>query len=157
MEYRARFDLHDFTASSAGTRAMVGHPIQPAAARVLTRLGGEASNFAARQFNPRILSGVDLVLTMTRAQRDDVLELAPQKLHQIFTLAEAARLVSDCGARTFEELAAFRPLLRAQGQLDIADPMGRNEEFFEWVGVQISELLPPVLELCVSHQSSSAT
>ncbi|WP_408633410.1 hypothetical protein [Mycolicibacterium arenosum] len=31
---------------------------------------------------------------------------------------------------------------------DVPDPIGQNSEFFATVGVQISNLLPPVLELC---------
>jgi protein-tyrosine phosphatase len=135
---------------------MVGHPIQPFAARVLAELGGDPSNFAARKLTPRIAAGADLVLTMTKAQRDDVLKIVPQKLHQTFTLHEAAQLVSDCSARTIEDLAAFRPLSPARTQSDIPDPIGHDEAFFGLIGAHIADLLPPIFELCENNQSSSA-
>ncbi|MEO3760967.1 low molecular weight phosphatase family protein [Mycobacterium sp. B14F4] len=156
MEYVARSHIQSvLTASSAGTRAMVGHPIQPFAARVLTKLGGDPYNFAARQITPRTAASADLVITMTRSHRDDVLELVPRRLDRVFSLLETARLVSDCSARTIEDLAAFRPLLPTHTQFDIPDPMGRDETYFELVGSQIADHLPPILELCARDQSSS--
>ncbi|WP_308206904.1 low molecular weight phosphatase family protein [Mycolicibacterium hippocampi] len=137
----------DFGVSSAGTRAVVGHPIHSDAALVLESLGGDVSDFSARQLTPKILAGADLVLTMTRAHRDAVLERAPQKLHKTYTLCEAARLASECGAKTIADLPALRSLLPADKSLDILDPIGRDKEVFSMVGSRIADLLPPVLEL----------
>ncbi|HKP39548.1 low molecular weight phosphatase family protein [Mycobacterium sp.] len=146
--YSTRIRVPDFRASSAGTRAVTAHPIHPDAALVLEKLGGDASNFAARQLTSRIASDADLVLTMTRAHRDTVLELAPRQLHRTFTLSEAARLASDCNARNIADLAALRPHLATHELADIPDPIGRAADFFATVGSQIAELLPPIVELC---------
>jgi len=127
---------------------VIAHPIHPDAALVLEKLGGDASNFAARQLTPRIASDADLVLTMTRAHHDTVLELAPRQLHRTFTLSGAARLASQFNARSVADLAALRPQLAGQELLDIPDPIGRGAEFFAMVGSQIADLLPPILELC---------
>jgi protein-tyrosine phosphatase len=146
--YATRFEVPDFTASSAGTRAVINHPIHPDAALVLEKLGGDASNFAARQLTSRIASDADLVLTMTRTHRDAVLELAPRQLHRTFTLSEAARLASECNAQTVAELSALRPQVAARDLSDIPDPLGQSTDFFAAVGSQIADLLPPILELC---------
>jgi protein-tyrosine phosphatase len=127
---------------------LVAHPIHHDAAVVLEKLGGVASNFAARQLTSRIASDADLVLTMTAAHRDVVLELAPHQLRRTFTLSEAARLVSACDARNIADLATLRPHLAAHELPDIADPIGQGKESFATVGSQIAELLPPILELC---------
>ena len=127
---------------------MIAHPIHHDAALVLEKLGGDASDFAARQLNPRIASDADLVLTMTRAHRDAVLELAPHRLHRTFTLSEAARLATECNARNVADLAALRPHLAAHELTDIVDPIGQGAEHFAMVGSQIADLLPPILELC---------
>ncbi|MEO1995110.1 MAG: low molecular weight phosphatase family protein, partial [Planctomycetaceae bacterium] len=74
-------------------------------------MGGDASNFAARQLTAKIASGADLVVTMTKAHRDAVLELAPNKLHKTFTLIEAARLIAECEAKTIKDLSTLRPQL----------------------------------------------
>jgi protein-tyrosine phosphatase len=101
---------------------MRGYPIQPFAARALEPLDGDASNFAARQLEPTIAASADLVLTMTKAHRDDVLKLAPQQLHRTFTLREAARLASECSARNVSDLAEFRPRLHAERGIGYSRP-----------------------------------
>ena len=146
--YASRHQIPGFTASSAGTRAVIGHPIHHEAEHVLVQLGGDGSDFAARRLSLRIASTADLVLTMTRAHRDSVLELAPHKLHRTFTLHEAARLVTDCGAQHIDALANLRSQLAVHDPLDIPDPIGQSPDVFAAVGKQIAELLPPVLELC---------
>lgn len=128
-------------------RAVIGHPIHPEAATVLERLGGETSNFAARQLTSRIVSEADLVLTMTRAHKKAVLELEPRQLRRTFTLSSAARLVSELGAETIDDLAELRPQLRENRQFDIADPIGGGTEFHASVGLQIATLIPPILKL----------
>ena len=127
---------------------MISHPIHHHAASVLEKLGGEVSNFAARQLTPRIASDADLVLTMTKAHRDTVLALAPRQLHRTFTLSEGALLASECNARDIGDLAAFRPNLAGHKLLDIPDPIGKGDDFFAMVGSQIADLLPPILEFC---------
>lgn len=146
--YATQQGIPDFTASSAGTRAVIGHGIHPDAARVLQTLGGDTTGFTARHLTPKVAGSADLILTMTRRHRDSVLELAPHKLHRTFTLAEASQLLTGCGARTVAELANLRPQLASHEVLDISDPIGQSPEVFQAVGGQIANLLPPVIELC---------
>lgn len=122
--------------------------MHPDAAAVLERLGGDSSDFAARQLKPKIAGAADLVLTMTTVHRDAVLELAPHKLNRAFTLTEAARLATAFDVRTIADLASFRPQLDAHDMPDIPDPIDQGPEVFASVGTQIAELLPPILELC---------
>lgn len=150
MAYAARLDIPHFSAASAGIRAVIGHPIHPEAALVLQKLGGETSDFAARQLTPKIAAGADLVLTMTRAQRDAVLEFAPRHLHRTFTLGSAARLVTQFAARDIADLAALRPQLATNELFDIPDPIGQKADFHATVGSQIARLVPPILKLCQS-------
>ncbi|BBX17983.1 low molecular weight phosphatase family protein [Mycolicibacterium duvalii] len=143
----AELSIPNFAVSSAGTRAVIGHPIHADAARVLERLGGDASAFAARQLTARIAAPADLIVTMTRAHRDAVLELAPSKLHHTFMLAEVARLVSACGAVTIADLSRLRSHLVGSDVADVPDPMGHGAEAYEMAGSLIVELLPPVMAL----------
>lgn len=146
--YTVRCQVPELRTSSAGTRAVIAHPIHRDAALVLEELGGEVSNFAARQLTSRIASDADLVLTMTRAHRDAVLELAPRQLRRTFTLSEAARLASEGSAQNVADLSALRPHVDTRELRDIPDPIGQSAEFFAMVGSQIADLLPPILELC---------
>ncbi|WP_431237375.1 low molecular weight phosphatase family protein [Mycolicibacterium aichiense] len=146
--YAAESRLSDFTTASAGTRAVINHPIHPDAAVVLEGLGGDSSDFAARQLNYKIASAADLVLTMTRAHRDAVVELTPRKLNKTFTLTEIAQIAAELCPQDVKDLPALRGHLAANESLDIADPIGQSLEVFSQVGTRIAQLLPPVLELC---------
>jgi len=143
----AQLGIPDFTASSAGIHAVIGHPVHRFAAEVLTGLGGDPANFAARQLTPRIASDTDLVLTMTTAQRAAVLELAPRQFRKTFTLGEASLLTSVYGPGTVADLAPLRLRLPEHQPVEIVDPIGQDLATFEAVGEQIAALLPPVLTL----------
>ncbi|AQT82574.1 low molecular weight phosphatase family protein [Mycolicibacterium litorale] len=145
--YAAQQDISDFQASSAGTRAVIGHPMHPDSARALQARGGDPAGFTARQITPRIALDADLVLTMTRAHRDAVLELAPRQLRRTFVLSEAAQLASDHRATTVVELAALRPRLPVQSVSDIPDPIGSGPEQHALMAEQIAEYLPPIIRL----------
>lgn len=135
---------------------MIAHPIHRNAALVLEKLGGDPSDFSARQLTARLASDADLILTMTTAHRDRVLELAPRLLRRTFTLTEAARLSSEPGARDISDLATLRPLYAAQMLPDVPDPIGKSADIFEMVGSQIADLLPPILELCGTSSAAAA-
>lgn len=140
--------IADFTASSAGTNAVIAHPMHAEAALVLQQLGGDPSDFAARQLTTKIASSADLILTMTAKHRDRVLELCPPKLSRTFTLTEASRLASDFDANGIADLAGLRPRLEASDRPDVPDPIGQSTEVFESIGTQIAELLRPIITLC---------
>lgn len=146
--YAAEHAIPGLEVSSAGTRAVIGHAIHRQAAVVLENLGGDASDFTARQLTSKIASAADLIIAMTSEHRDVVLEAAPRKLQRTFTLTEAARLASMEGAETLASLAKLRSLMGANEISDVPDPIGQSAEVFAAVGSQIADLLPPILELC---------
>ena len=143
----SRSDVGEYRFSSAGVRAVRGHPIYRDAAIVLERLGGSAKDFAARQITPKIADDCDLIVTMTRNHRDAVLEIAPRRLRQTFTLAEIALLVTEFGVRSVAELADFRPQIDLASLADIEDPIGQDPGVFSKVGCEIFGLIPPILML----------
>ena len=135
-------------ASSAGTRAVIGHPVHPEAARVLGDLGGDPAGFAARQLSAKIAGGADLIVAMTRQHRDAVLEIAPRQLKRTFTLSEAAVLITEFEPDSLADLAALRPHLRAEQVVDVPDPIGQSPDVFDRVGAQIAGLVRPVADFC---------
>ncbi len=156
VEYATRLgDIGHFHASSAGTRAVVSHPIHPDARAVLERLGGSSSNFTARQLTPSIAAEADLILTMTAEHRNRVLQIVPNRLHRTFTLGEASRLVSDCNAGSIDDLRTHRARLAGTSDTDVPDPIGEDSGVFAAVGSQIAALLPPILRLCQITNGSS--
>ena len=146
--FAAVHGIPDFTASSAGTRAVIGHPIHRDAAFVLETLGADTSGFAARQLTAKIASTADLTIAMTSAHRDIVLEAAPRQLKHTFTLTEASHLAAMEDAETLADLAGLRPRLSTKDKTDIPYPIGQSPEVFAAIGAQIADLLPPIMELC---------
>ncbi|HOB49569.1 MAG TPA: low molecular weight phosphatase family protein [Mycobacterium sp.] len=140
--------MADIRASSAGTRAVIAHPMHPEAAQALLDLGGDPTGFSARQLTPAIATDADLVIAMTRAHRDAVLELAPRQLHRTFILTEAAALTTQFEPADLGDLSTLRPQLRADDLEDIADPIGKTPEVYAEVAEQIAALVAPVVEFC---------
>ncbi|ANJ26267.1 hypothetical protein [Agromyces aureus] len=80
--------------SSAGTGALVGHPMTPEAAMLSVRYGADPAGHAARQLTEQLVLDADLVLTATRAHRAQVAELVPRAARRAYTLREFARVVA---------------------------------------------------------------
>jgi protein-tyrosine phosphatase len=148
MKYAAEVKYQTFEASSAGTRAVISNPIHQHAAGTLRRLGGDPTNFAARQLTPKIADSADIILTMTREHRDKVLEMTPRAFSKTFTVVEAFRLVTVHSAKSIDELAALRPQISSRDLRDIPDPIGQDPHVFDEVGAEIARLIPPLISLC---------
>jgi protein-tyrosine phosphatase len=122
--------------ASAGTHALVGHPISEPMAALLRKSGVEAKGFQAQGLSQQMLKQSDLVLPMTRAQRALVIQLWPAAVRRTFTLREFARLLSWVDPLKLptgtpaERLRAAIPLAAAQrgrertspDQDDVVDP-----------------------------------
>lgn len=80
--------------TSAGTHALVGHPIAAPMAALLHQAGIEPKPFEARRLSEQMLKNADLILPMTRVQRGLVVELWPRAVRRTFTLREFARLLA---------------------------------------------------------------
>ncbi|QRZ08338.1 low molecular weight phosphatase family protein [Mycolicibacterium austroafricanum] len=153
--YGARHGVPNWSASSAGTRAVIRSPMHPEAASVLQRLGGDPSGFLARQLSAKIALGADLVLTMTAQHRDRVLELAPSLMRRTFTLSEASHMASEWSVRSVAEMAELRSQIDACHRLDIADPIGQAPDVFNVVMSQIAQLTQPIFEICLHSSNRS--
>ena len=122
-----------FEVASAGTRAMVGDPMQPLSADIVRTYGGDPDNFAARQLNQRILRGVDLVLTMTSAHRGEVLQLDASLLKRTFTIREFARMLDVLDQRAAASSGMAPAAAPAPDNHDDGGRLGANAAF--WKGL----------------------
>jgi protein-tyrosine phosphatase len=159
--------------SSAGTRALVGAPIEPGSVALLEQVGADTAGFASRQLTPALLADADLVVTATQRHRSDAVALNPRVLRHTFTLGELADLLADTDLRAVAEEARAagsggtpgedrtpwvlrvaraarhrRGFVRARaaGESDIPDPYGRGTEAYALMGRAIEELLPVVAQ-----------
>lgn len=134
--------------SSAGTRALVGRPMEPTSAAELVARGGEPDGFVARRLTGGLVAPAALVLTATQDVRSRVLEEEPGALRRTFTLREFAAL---CDRLVPGETSAFadpRELVAeaaaqrgsvALDDPDITDPIGRSAETHARVATEIDD------------------
>ncbi|WP_406636534.1 low molecular weight phosphatase family protein [Pseudarthrobacter quantipunctorum] len=132
-----------FVVASAGTRAMVGEPMQPISADIVRTFGGDPDNFAARQLTPAILRGVDLVLTMTTGHRGEVLQLDASLLKRTFTIREFARMLDVLDQRA----AATDEGTPPAGVADDGERLAANAAFWKSLAARAAGVrhlsLPP--------------
>ncbi|MGY1752145.1 arsenate reductase/protein-tyrosine-phosphatase family protein [Blastococcus sp. SYSU D01042] len=161
LDERLGSSTADLQLVSAGTRAVSGSGMHPDSALVLAGYGAAPGEFRARQIDGRIASSADLVLTMTRAHRTEVLQLAPAGLQRSFTLVEAATILDEIAGELqgadFPEraralvhaMAAARGRRVSSRDDDVQDPIRRSIEVHEQVGELIAATLIPILDRLV--------
>jgi protein-tyrosine phosphatase len=148
----------DVQASSAGLAATPGAPMEAKAAEAVRRLGGDPAGFSARSFSETVAVDADLVLTMTRKQRTQVLEATPRGLRRTFTLLEAAALLELADltglprgperAREFGlRLDAARGLRATTEADDLPDPIGQSTATHRHIAGRIADALRPLAEV----------
>ena len=140
----ARLAGTDVAVVSAGTRAVVGHPVSAPMVPLLTSAGARVEGFAAQQLDAGLVTRADLVLGLTRDHRSAVVSLAPAAVRRTFTLLELARLVAHVdpaalhGAgdtpaarlRALPGLAAAARPAAGTGVDDVDDPIGGSDAVY---------------------------
>lgn len=79
---------------SAGTSAHEGLSIDPPMVPLLQSAGAETTTFRSRRLSTAHVNGANLILTMTKDQRSDTVQLLPKAVQKTFTLLEYARLLN---------------------------------------------------------------
>ncbi|GAA0034252.1 MULTISPECIES: arsenate reductase/protein-tyrosine-phosphatase family protein [Brevibacterium] len=145
-----------FAVSSAGTNAMADDTVPPEIARIADRHGFTLEGFRAERLDPRHIRDADLVLTMERAQRSMVVQMAPGALKRTFTLREFARILplvppedSSSPIERWQSVAALAQRYRRRapgdgGDDDVVDPIGRSEAVHQ---TMLDEMLPAITTL----------
>lgn len=147
----------DFHVGSAGLSAVVGAPIEPVQREFLHELGIDSRAFRARQITTDHVRSAQLVLTMTREQRDEVVSRFPSGARKVFTLVEFHKLVTDekFGELRSEienssapsryrklvgELARHRTLVRLSEADDIDDPYRLDDDVQRSITTRLGEV-----------------
>jgi low molecular weight protein-tyrosine phosphatase len=145
--------------ASAGTHALVGHPISEPMAVLLRNSGVEDVPFEARRLSEQMLREADLVLPLTRAQRGLVVDLWPAVVRRTFTLREFARLLDQVNRSVLpagspaERLRAAVPLVAAErGRLraspdddDVVDPFRLSNDVYADSFAQITSAVDVII------------
>jgi protein-tyrosine phosphatase len=112
-------------------------------ARLLEERGLDTSGFVARALTAPLVGSADLVLTMTRAHRAAVLDLAPAALRRSLLLTELAPLAERLGddGRPTDDSARLRAVVAGASRVragvdlereapDVEDPYGRADHVY---------------------------
>lgn len=118
------------TVSSAGVGAWAGAPASENAVVALAEMGIGLTGHQARRLTPSIVDKSDLVLTMTRRHRQDVLAIVPAAEAKVFVLKEYVELFSDS----------------SEGNPDIADPIGGSLDVYRAVARELQESIQRLIE-----------
>ena len=157
-----------FVVRSAGTRAMVGDPIQPPSADIIRTYGGTPDGFAARLLTPKILRESDLVLAMTAKHRGAVMQMDASLLKRTFTIREFARMLQVLEQRDAPsdvvDLPAFWRELPARAASvrhlalapdaadnDVVDPYRRSQELYDQMEDELAPAILTILRFAREH------
>ena len=135
---------------SAGTRALVEHPIDPPMAAEVHG-AGDPSQHVARQLTRGLLEEADLVLTMGPDHRRWILDAWPQHGRKVLLLGQAARIMSELPADLqLSRLVAHLWARRSADPSDeVQDPYKRGPEAMATAARQIDaamDVIAPALE-----------
>ncbi|MDQ7794186.1 MAG: low molecular weight protein arginine phosphatase [bacterium] len=114
---------------AAGTAAVPGSGASALAIQVMGERGLDLGGHRARILSRDLVEQADLVLTMTRAHRQAVLDLVPGAADRTFTLREYA----GCPVNP-----------PVDEELDISDPLGRGLEVYQAVAGELERLADEV-------------
>jgi protein-tyrosine phosphatase len=158
--------------SSAGTHALVGHPISKPMAALLRDSGVDSDSFQARRVSEQMLKDADLILTMTRAQRSLVVELWPPAVRRAFTMRELARLLDWVGpppamatGTLVERLEGAIPLAAAQRgrkraspeEDDVIDPFRLSNDVYAESFAQIVDAVELIVHAILTKSTGLST
>lgn len=120
----------DVQVISAGIAAFPGSPASANAVSALERMGIDLKSHRAQQVTPEMIARSDLVLTMTKDQRDYLRRLSPEHADKIYLLKEYGLR----GSAKF--LAERKRLAELEQQIQ-----GQIEEFLEVHGEAMRKLI----------------
>jgi len=111
---------------SAGTAAFDGQPASPNAIAVAKERGADLESHRASMLTRERVLEADLILTMTRSHKAQVLRMVPEAAGKTYTLKEY--------------------VTRSAENIDISDPFGQSVEVYRRCADEIEEMLKLLLE-----------
>lgn len=143
--------------SSAGTHAQVGDHMDPPMADELRRRGISTRGHRAQRLSTKMVRDADLILVMSSAHREFVLEEWPGATRRTFLMGHAARV-----ARQLDDgvgLGEFAERLwttRTSGLGEaVHDPYGQGRQAAQDCAAQIDEFLADILDFARRQQPAA--
>lgn len=114
---------------SAGLTAVSGQPLNPKAREVLLDKGLEISDNKSVRLHSEQIEAADLILTMTRAQAEEIINHYPRAENHVFSLGEFARTGRDVPDPFGRSKKIYRKTLQELEDM-VARAAERLPEFF---------------------------
>jgi len=131
--------------TSAGTHAPLGSAMVPPTLDIAAALGADGTQHRSQLLDDALIERADLVLTASRAHRDEVLRRVPASLRRVFTIREAGRIAASLNRtaapatvvdmRNAVAAMADRRSAAADDD-DILDPQGRPQDAYVEMAAQ---------------------
>lgn len=123
-------ERNDLEIVSAGTGVYIRSSASSETISALRREGVDASAHVSQPLHTILLKKADLILAMTKAHRQQVLDWVPSVEKRVYLLREFANISSDLGVN-----------------LDIPDPIGKPPEAYEEALLTIKDALTKLVKL----------
>ncbi len=128
--YLAALGLKGFTVKSAGIKTKRGTPMNEKSMQVLAENGLGVEKFSATPLTDKLLSEAFLIISMTDAQRDYIME------RRWVALKKVGQEATENNTYAFSELTGY----------EVSDPYGRDIECYRYVFNLLSSGMPMVVE-----------
>jgi protein-tyrosine phosphatase len=162
IEDRLRHALKDsgIEVTSAGTRALVDHPMDSGSRALLVPLGMDGEGFRARQLTKHLVEEADLILAAAREHRSAAARTHPSALRKAITLRDLADLLEGTSSaairargesgpwvtQVLKAALARRAIVPArQEKVDIVDPVGQPQSVFRQMAAEVDDALRIVI------------
>lgn len=153
--------------SSAGTQGLPGHPIDPSSARLMASANIDSSGFRSRRLTKKMAQSADLILCFEKAQRRQIVGLAPSAVRYTFLVNEFADMCKYCAEHKLVQGVTVQARLQSVTNMasviraslpqprDIADPYGRPFESFQAAAEQTNGALRTILGSMRKHYAAN--
>lgn len=141
------------TVSSAGTHALVGHPIDPSSGRLMDSVGIDSGEFRSRQLTRELAENADLILCFEEEQRNNIVDMAPAVVRRTFLVTDFANMCLYCAQHdlvkgltvqerlnsVIEASSFIRPMIPAPR--DVEDPFTKDFPVFRKAANQTNKAI----------------
>lgn len=149
--------------TSAGTRGLPMHQIDPSSARLMDSIGIDSSGFRSRRLTREMAESADLILCFEAAQRKEIVTIAPMAVRYTFMLDDFANMcrysaehglvkgltIQERLQSVIDSSSFIRPLIAVPR--DIADPHGREFAKFRQAAEETNRALRTILSSMRKH------
>lgn len=153
-----------FRVSSAGTRGWEGELVTEQIRRIAEDRGVSIADFRSTGLSPRDIERADLVLTMERNHRSEVVRMVPEALRRTFTLREFVRILPEIPQeeraqpdQRWHSLVAIAPRYRRPAPDptradDVIDPFGGTNAVYD----RMLKQMAPAIDSLIAWESRFA-